>query len=82
MLIVSLYVNDLMFIGNHEKITHDFKDETMKKDQMNDLSFLHYFLGIEINQRKDGPHNFQWKYAQPILSKFKVENCHPVTTQY
>ena len=54
MLIVSLYIEDLIFARNDEKMMHDFKDEMMEKYEMNDLGLLHYFLGIVIDQGKDG----------------------------
>jgi Reverse transcriptase (RNA-dependent DNA polymerase) len=80
MLIVSLYVDDLIFIGNDDEMMHEFKNNMMKKYEMNDLGLLHYFLGIEIDQRNDGVFISQKKYAQNILSKFKMENCNPVMT--
>lgn len=80
MLIVSFYVNDLIFIGNDEMIMHEFKNDMMGKYEMNDLVLFHYFLGIEIDQRVDGVFVFQKKYAQNILSKFEMENCNPIMT--
>ena len=58
----------------------EFKNDMMKKYEMNDLGLLHYFLGIEIDQREDGVFISQKKYAENILSKFKMENCNPVMT--
>jgi Reverse transcriptase (RNA-dependent DNA polymerase) len=80
MLIVSLYVDDLIFTGNDEEMMHEFKNNMMKKYEMNDLGLLHCFLGIEIDQRNDEVFISQKKYDQNILSKFKMENCNPVMT--
>jgi hypothetical protein len=45
---------------------HVFKNDMMKKYEMNDFGILHYFLGID--QREDEVFISQEKYAQNILS--------------
>ena len=52
-LIVSLYVNDLVFTGSDSKMVKEFRKEMMKKYEMSDLGLLHYFFGIEIYQKED-----------------------------
>eukprot|EP01018_Ginkgo_biloba_P020382 Gb_28245 [translate_table: standard] len=47
-LIVSLYVDDLIYTGNNHKMLHDFKVDMCKEFEMSDLGQLHYFLGIKI----------------------------------
>ena len=47
---------------------------------MKDLGVLHYFLGLEIWQRKDGLFVSQGKYAQEILEKFHMQGCKPIDT--
>ena len=49
-LIVSLYVDDLIYTGNNEKMLKEFKKNMMETYEMNDLGLLHYFLGIEVCQ--------------------------------
>ncbi|CAL5391936.1 unnamed protein product [Camellia sinensis] len=78
--IVSLYVDDLVFTGNDEKLIEDFKREMMKKYEMSDLGLLHHFLGIEIYQNNGGVFICQKKYAQTLLEKFKMKNCKAVAT--
>ncbi|XP_047320336.1 uncharacterized mitochondrial protein AtMg00810-like [Impatiens glandulifera] len=80
MLIVSLYVDDLIFTRNDENMINEFKTDMVKKYEMNDLGLLHYFLGIEIDQNDGGVFICQNKYAQSINSKFKMENCNLVMT--
>lgn len=79
-LIVSLYVDDLVFTGNDEKMLEEFKREMMKKYEMSDLGLLHYFLGFEIFQNGDGVFICQKKYAKTLLEKFKMINCKSVAT--
>ncbi|KAM5569751.1 hypothetical protein ABKV19_016986 [Rosa sericea] len=48
-LIVSIYVDDLVFTGSCEEMVLNFKNEMMKKYEMSDLGLLHYFLGIGLS---------------------------------
>ena len=79
-LIVSLYVDDLVFTGSSESLIKTFKEEMMKKYEMSDLGLLHYFLGIEICQNEDGIFISQKKYAKTILKKFGMGGCKSVPT--
>ncbi|KAL0383683.1 UNVERIFIED_CONTAM: Myosin-6 [Sesamum calycinum] len=42
----------------------------MKTFEMSDLGLMHFFLGIEINQEKDGIFICQKKYSEALLKKF------------
>ena len=79
-LIVSLYVDNLIFTGNNEKMILEFKKEIMRKYEMSDLGLLHYFLGIEIIQDGNGVLICQKKYCESILKKFRMHGCKSVTT--
>ncbi|KAK4401017.1 Retrovirus-related Pol polyprotein from transposon TNT 1-94 [Sesamum angolense] len=79
-LIISLYVDDLIYTGNNEKMIQDFKEDMMKTFEMSDLGLMHFFLGIEINQEKEGIFICQRKYTETLLKKFKMESCKTVTT--
>ncbi|KAK4387925.1 Retrovirus-related Pol polyprotein from transposon RE2 [Sesamum angolense] len=79
-LIVSLYVDDLIYTGNNEKMIQDFKEDMMKTFEMSDLGLMHFFLGIEKNQEKEGIFICQKKYTETLLKKFKMESCKTVTT--
>ncbi|KAL0359588.1 UNVERIFIED_CONTAM: hypothetical protein Sangu_0808200 [Sesamum angustifolium] len=52
----------------------------MKTFEMSDLGLMHFFLGIEINQEKEGIFICQRKYTETLLKKFKMESCKTVTT--
>ncbi|KAK4385580.1 Retrovirus-related Pol polyprotein from transposon RE2 [Sesamum angolense] len=79
-LIISLYVDDLIYTGNNEKMIQDFKENMMKTFEMRDLGIMHFFLGIEINQEKEEIFICQRKYTETLLKKFKMESCKTVTT--
>lgn len=59
----------------------EFKDQIMQKFNMTDLGQLHYFLGIEVGQCKEGVFIAQRKYAMDLLKKFRLNGCKAVIFQ-
>ena len=53
LLIVSLYVDDIIYIGNNESMVQWFKQEMMKTFEITNLGLMPYFLGIEVCQEDD-----------------------------
>ena len=47
---------------------------------MTDLGKLHYFLGMEVRQCKEGIFIAQKKYAMDLLKKFNLNGCKAVET--
>ena len=70
-LILCLYVDDLIFIGNSEKMFIEFKEAMKQNSEMTDLGLMSYFLGIEVHQDKEGIFVSQQKYATDILKNLK-----------
>ena len=62
-LIVSVYLDDLLFTGNDDKMLEEFKSSMKREFDMTDLGRMKYFLGIEVTQRDDGIFISQKKYA-------------------
>lgn len=79
-LIVALYMDDLVFIGNNLKLIEDFRKEMRMRYEMNSLGLLHHFLGIEIHQEDDRVFISQKKYVEKILKKFEMFDCNPTDT--
>ncbi|XP_024177774.1 uncharacterized protein LOC112183641 [Rosa chinensis] len=79
-LIVSLYIDDMIFTGNDENVIQQFKKDMMSTYEMNDMGLLHYFLGIEVSQSKDEIFISQKKYAENIIKKFNMLGCNSVAT--
>jgi len=48
--------------------------------QMSMMGELKFFLGIQINQCKDGVYGHQTKYTKELLKKFKLEDCKVMNT--
>jgi len=77
-LIVSLYVDDLIYTGNCEVLINNFKCSMKKNFAMTDLGKMRYFLGAEVTQDTRGIFISQQKYAKEILSRFGMEQCNMV----
>jgi hypothetical protein len=76
-LLVSLYVDDLIFTSNNLSLVEEFKT-SMKKFDMTDLGKMRYFLGVEVEQCQKGIFIHQHKYASEILVRFGMDNCNKV----
>lgn len=79
-LLLSLYVDDLIYTGNNTKMMMEFKEDMMKTFEMTDLGLMSYFLGIEVSQRNEGIFISQKKYIEGLLKKFNMYGCKPVAT--
>lgn len=77
-LIVSVYVDDLIFIGNDNMMIAKFKSSMKQEFDMTDLGKMKYFLGVEVIQKKEGIFITQKKYAQDLLEKFNLEDANAV----
>jgi len=79
-LILYLYVDDLIFIGNNPKMFEDIKQAMIKEFEMTNISLMTYYLGIKIMQGEDTIFVNQDKFAKEILKTFKMEDCVKVNT--
>lgn len=69
-IIVSVYVDDLIFTGHDENLMLEFKASMMREFDMSDLGCMSYFLGIEVLQKKEGIFICQRRYAEEVLRRF------------
>jgi hypothetical protein len=83
-LIVSLYVDDLIFTGNNSGMFSKFKNSMMETFDMTDLGKMRHFLGVEVIQDSQGIFMCQHRYAKEVLERFGMENsnavCSPMVT--
>lgn len=77
-LVVSLYVDDLIFTGNDEFLCADFKLSMQKEFEMTDMEKMKFFLGVEVSQGSDGIHICQRKYAKEVIERFNMWECNSV----
>jgi len=79
-LIVCLYVDDLLEIGNNSELIAHFKTQMLNEFEMSDLGELNYFLGIEFTKTKHGTVMHQTKYTEDLLKWFRKEKSNYVVT--
>lgn len=77
-LVVSLYVDDLIFTGSNEIICTEFKSSMQKEFEMTDMGKMKFFLGVEVHQSEFGIHICQKKYAKEVLERFNMGSCNSV----
>jgi hypothetical protein len=77
-LIVSVYVDDLIYTGNDELMMRSFKRSMKEMFAMTDLGKMMYFLGIEVTQNEQGIFIAQQKYGSEILKRFGMSDCNGV----
>ncbi|KAJ0847396.1 putative RNA-directed DNA polymerase [Helianthus annuus] len=69
-IMVSLYVDDLIYTGNDKKFCEEFSRSMKKEFDMTDLGQMKYFLGVEVQQNQNYISMCQRKYAKEVLEKF------------
>ena len=77
-LIVSLYVDDLIFTGNDGLMFAEFKNSMLREFDMTYLGRMRFFLRIEVLQRSDGIYICQKRSALEVLKRFRMENISSV----
>lgn len=79
-LVVSLYVDDLIFTGSSKEMFEEFKRSMENEFDMTDLGRMTCFLGVEVTQNADGIFIGQSKYAREVLERFGMDKSKPVST--
>ncbi len=81
-LIIALYVDDLLIVGNCKSEITDIKGELSKRFEMKDLGPASVMLGIEIKRvRKDRKLWItQQDYTLEVLKRFRMTDCRTVST--
>jgi hypothetical protein len=79
-LIVGVYVDDLIITGSNVQALCSFKKEMCKSFKMSDLGALSYYLGVEVQQSRDGITICQGAYAKKILDAAGLEESNPSRT--
>ncbi len=75
-----MYVDDIIFGSNDEAMSQNFASVMQKEFEMSLLGELTYFLGLQVQQNKDGIFLSQTKYLNQILKKYGMEDSKPVCT--
>jgi hypothetical protein len=80
MIIIEVYVDDIIFGSDDDKLSQQFAKDMQKEFEMSLLGELKFFLGLQISQQNNGIFISQSKYIKEILKKFGMEDYKPVST--
>jgi len=80
MIIVEVYVDDIIFGSDDEKMGKYFAKKMQLEFEMSLLGELNLFLGLQIIQSNEGIFIHQTKYVKDMLKKFQFEDCNLVGT--
>ena len=75
-IIIAVYVDDLLLIGELPAIAHT-KKLISESFECKDLGPVKYLLGLEINVGKEATTITQLAYAERVLERFGMENSNP-----
>eukprot|EP00253_Pinus_taeda_P027355 PITA_27355 len=75
LIILVLYVDDIILTSSGPNLINHVKSNLKKKFEMTDLGHMHYFLGLQVLQSKEGISLSQSKYAYDLLHHFHMEEC-------
>lgn len=78
LLIVIVYVDDIIFGSNEESMSQRFAFVMQREFEMSLLGELTYFLGLQVQQAKNGIFLSQKKYLNKIIKKYGMGDCKPV----
>lgn len=79
-LLVLVYVEDILVIGNNKGFIRGFTQRLNKVFSLEDLSDLHFFLGFEVHRDNTGIYLSQRKYVHELLSKHNMLEAKPCST--
>ncbi|GJS48585.1 uncharacterized mitochondrial protein-like protein [Tanacetum coccineum] len=68
--IQKIYVDDIIFGSTKKELCNAFEKLMHEKFQMSSMGELTFFLGLQVQQKKDGIFISQDKYVVEILKKF------------
>ncbi|GJY42732.1 putative ribonuclease H-like domain-containing protein [Tanacetum coccineum] len=76
----SLEPDDIIFGSTKESLSTEFEHLMHKRFQMSSMGELTFFLGLQVEQRKDGIFLSQDKYVYDILKKFGFSSMMTAST--
>ncbi|CAM8890311.1 unnamed protein product [Rhodiola kirilowii] len=74
-IIAQIYVDDIVFGSNTQKLVDQFVEQMQKEFKMSMVGEMNYFLGLQVIQKEDGIFISQSKYAKNLIKKFELEKA-------
>ena len=80
--ILTLYVDDMLLIGNSKELINSVKGLLAAQFDMKDLGAANFILGMQITRDRQSCKLWLWqrKYIEEVLKKFNMVDCKPVKT--
>eukprot|EP00253_Pinus_taeda_P020653 PITA_20653 len=80
LLVTLVYVDDLIFASNDDKMNHEFAKNMSKEFEIFMFGELSYFLGLQVSQTTASRFISQAKYLKYMLKLYGMENHAPMST--
>jgi hypothetical protein len=71
---------DIVFGGSSSSLVARFAEDMSREFEMSMRGELHFFLGLQNKQSKEGTFMHQVKYTKDIVRKFKMEDSKAMAT--
>ena len=75
-----LYVDDIVLAASSAVLLRTIVDQLQHEFAMTDMGALHYFLGIRVQRTSRGFFLNQTQYAEDLLRRAGMSQCHPAST--
>ena len=79
-LFVLVWVDDILYFSNNDKMLHDFKAKLSDAFSIDDRGIMPWFLGCNVEQSRGRISLSQRSYIKDILRKSHMSDCKPVST--
>ena len=79
-IIIAIYVDDINIASNDEALLKETKEVLAKHFKMTDLGPTHHILGLHIERNPRSISINQAQFTNQLLKKYRMSECHPVTT--
>jgi spore maturation protein CgeB len=80
--VLQIYVDDIIIGSTNQDFCEKFGKMMPSEFEMSMIGELSYFLGLQINQLKNGKFVSQGKYIKDMLKKFHMENAKEIRHQW
>jgi uncharacterized membrane protein YciS (DUF1049 family) len=74
MIIIVVYVDDIIFGSNVDKLRKTFVEVMQSEFEMSMLGEISFFLGLQISQSNKGIFIYKMKYIKDMPKNFEMEN--------
>ncbi|GJS58964.1 putative ribonuclease H-like domain-containing protein [Tanacetum coccineum] len=78
--VYKIYVDDIIFGSTKKELCDEFEKLMKDKFQMSSMGELTFFLGLQVQQKKNGIFISQDKYVHEILRKFNYSDVKSAST--